>query len=300
MLEFLHHLFLPRESNNHRSKILHHKSLVIVILFLFISQFVLSFVKTNFSGVLGISTSITAKKLGELTNHKRVEQGFSSLTLNNELSKAAALKGQDMFSKNYWAHNAPDGTTPWSFFKQAGYDYVYAGENLARGFTTPDDAINAWMASPTHKENMLSSNYNEVGFAVLEGNLLGEETVLIVEMFGSRQTPFLVRENNLTVNEKPQEVNIPAKTELPKKQIASNSDTVLKTALNPKPLIDSRSFSLNMSFIIISLFILVLAIDMLIIERKKIIRLVGHNVDHILFLGIIMIFIIILTRGTIL
>lgn len=300
MKDFLHHLFIPRESNNHRSKILHHKSLVIIILFLFIFQFVLSFVKTNLSGVLGISTNITVEKLVELTNQKRTEQGFSVLTLNNELSKAALLKGQDMFSKNYWAHNAPDGTTPWSFFKQAEYDYIYAGENLARGFTTPDDAINAWMASPTHKENMLSSNYNEVGFAVLEGNLLGEETVLIVEMFGSRQAPFLARENNQIVNEKPEETITPAKTELPKKQVANNSKAVLKRALNPKPLIDSRSFSLNISFIIISLFIFVLTIDMLIIERKKIIRLVGHNVDHILFLGIIMIFIIILTRGSIL
>ena len=90
-----------------------------------------------------------------------------------------------MFAKNYWAHVSPDGTTPWVFIKSAGYSYVYAGENLARGYNTSQDVVTAWMASPEHKQNMLSSNYQNVGFAIVTGNLTGEDTVLVVEMFGS-------------------------------------------------------------------------------------------------------------------
>ena len=86
-----------------------------------------------------------------------------------------------MFSKDYWAHNAPDGTTPWVFIKNTGYNYIYAGENLARGFNSASDVINAWMNSPEHRQNVLSPNYQNVGFAVATGTLSGEDTVLVVE-----------------------------------------------------------------------------------------------------------------------
>src|SRR5258706_10350524 len=90
-----------------------------------------------------------------------------------------------MFAKDYWAHIAPDGTTPWSFIKGAGYNYVYAGENLARGYFSASDVVNAWMASPEHRENMLSSKFADVGFSAQNGKLTGEDTVLVVEMLGS-------------------------------------------------------------------------------------------------------------------
>src|SRR5204863_2082531 len=115
----------------------------------------------------------------------RRQNGAGDLTISNELSRAASDKASDMFAKNYWAHNAPDGTTPWVFIKSSGYEYIYAGENLARGFTTSQSVVDAWMASPEHKENMLSKNYKNVGFAVATGNLNGEDTVLVVEMLGS-------------------------------------------------------------------------------------------------------------------
>lgn len=278
-MRFFHHLFLPQESNNHRSKLLHNHvllSFVIVLLFL---NILITFGKNNFSNVLGISVNITTEELLALTNKERKEKGLNELKFNSELSKAAELKARDMFERNYWAHNSPVGDTPWVFFKRVGYDYVYAGENLARGFSESDEIVGAWMKSPSHRDNMLSSNYSEVGFAILKGTLLGEETALVVELFGNR-------ENILVTNQEKE-----SKVEVSAPSVAS---------LQTSSLINIKSLSKNSSLLILALFIFVLTLDMLIIEKKKIIRLVGHNLDHIFFLGIVFVLVLLLSKGVVL
>src|SRR5664279_3337123 len=186
MKDFLHHFFLPRESNNHRPKLLHHQSLIILIISLFLIALLLPSLQRDFPSVLGISNNISIQDLLLQTNKQRQAHGLTLLKLNDNLTKAAQLKGQNMFAKNYWAHISPDGDTPWQFIKTSVYDYLYAGENLARGFSTSPEVVDAWMASPSHRENMLSPNYNDVGFAVLPGQLTGSDTLLVVEMFGSK------------------------------------------------------------------------------------------------------------------
>lgn len=304
MRDFLHHLLLPRESNNHRAKLLHHKSIIIVITLLIAGQFFLSAIRTNFSDVLGTSTNISVERLVELTNQKRSENGLGPLTISDQLSQTALFKARDMFAKNYWAHNAPDGTTPWFFFKQAGYEYIYAGENLARGFTTSDDTVNAWLASPSHRDNVLSPNYKEIGFAIMDGNLLGEQTTLVVEMFGSRNMPNIVKQeivSSIPVLNTQVNLSTPSTyPELIKEKPTVNSKSAIVASINTKPLIDNKKLSMNVSLFILALFIFVFAIDMIIIKKKKIIRLVGHNIDHIVFLGIILIFILLFAEGTIL
>lgn len=123
--------------------------------------------------ILGYAANISSTEIVSLTNQKRTEAGVSSLIYNLQLEQAARQKGQDMIENDYWAHVAPDGTEPWVFFVDAGYKYRYAGENLARDFSNPQDAINAWMASPSHKDNLLSDKYKEIGIAVVEGDLGG-------------------------------------------------------------------------------------------------------------------------------
>lgn len=105
----------------------------------------MSYVRTNYPSVLGTYSNISQEALLSMTNQKRQEVGLSPLNLNGSLSQAAAGKASDMFTKDYWAHVSPDGTSPWVFIKASGYNYIYAGENLARGFTTPTDVVNAWM-----------------------------------------------------------------------------------------------------------------------------------------------------------
>ena len=193
MKDFLHHLFLPRESNNHRAKLLHHSSLVVLIIGLFVFGAGFSFTAQHNQAVLGISYSITPQELLVLINQKRQDAGLPPLTMNDTLATAATRKAQDMFSKDYWAHIAPDGTTPWYFIRSSGYEYIYAGENLARGFYSTGEVINAWMASPSHRENLLSPNYKDVGFAIQEGTLTGDDTVLVVQEFGSTNSTVAVQ-----------------------------------------------------------------------------------------------------------
>lgn len=135
--------------------------------------------------ILGVEANITATDLLNDTNAERAKAGEQSLRYDGQLSSAAFLKAQDMFKKQYWAHTAPDGTTPWQWFGEAGYNYSYAGENLAKNFTTTSAIVAAWMASAHHRENILNKNYTDVGFAVMDGKLDDKPTTLIVALYGA-------------------------------------------------------------------------------------------------------------------
>lgn len=294
MRDFLRHLLLPHHTNNHRPKVLHHQNLLFVIVALFSLSFILHPLHKEYPSVLGISANIAIGDLVKLTNQKRSEKGLAPLKFNEQLSHAAESKAHNMFTKNYWAHVAPDGTTPWVFIKNSGYEYLYAGENLARGFTTAPEVVNAWMASPTHRENMLSSNYEDVGFAVVPGSLTGSDTILVVEMFGSKYIS--------TTNPADATNSAPIVHVLPSQPPSSPQPTsaMAVAAIQNAPLIDSKATTKNVSLFLLVFFITILVIDAIIIERKKIVRAVSHNVDHILFLTILLLAAIIIGKGLIL
>lgn len=135
--------------------------------------------------VLGSTTTVTPAALLDDTNKERAKVGVTPLVLNEKLSQAAALKVQDMFDKQYWAHSAPDGTMPWAWVEKAGYEYSYTGENLAKNFHSADAAVAAWMSSPGHKANILEKHYKDVGFAVKSGMLDGKQATIIVALYGA-------------------------------------------------------------------------------------------------------------------
>jgi hypothetical protein len=295
MKQILRHLFLPHLSNNQRAKLLHHSTLLLFIIGLLVGQFFISYIKTDYPAVLGSSIDISTQDLLNLTNKDRAVQNLPPLTMNPVLSKAASMKADYMFEKDFWAHNAPDGTTPWYFFKKAGYTYTYAGENLARGFTDSSDVVQAWMNSPTHRENMLSSNYKEIGFAIKKGKLLGEDTTLVVEMFGSTDVAPLAQSPQDQVA--PQQKGV-----LPAVDTNSHpqQSIVQNYGMKTTALFNSRTITSSIGFLILGIFILILVIDLLVIERKKIVRVVGHNIDHIFFFGAIFVIMILTLRGVIL
>ena len=304
MKEFLHHFFIPRESNNYKAKLLHQTTLLLFIALFIIGGLLLNLTKTKYPSVLGISTDITSEQLLTLVNQKRLENGLPPLSFSPELATAARNKANDMLLKNYWAHNSPDGRTPWEFLKEAGYNYVYAGENLARGFNTSLDVTNGWMASPTHRANVLSPNYSDVGFAVVTGNLNGEETVLVVEEFGNRALAALPQPSEKSVStssNNPKE--IPAEQKIavnPNKSVKSSSKISPLSEVKKAPLIDSIHLTTNIGTFIIILFILALISETIILERRKIVSFSEHNPDHIFFLISVLLIIVILGRGVIL
>jgi len=176
--------FLPHSQKKTRSKLLSSKFFLSYILLLLIPIFGLNFSSNIFPGVLGYASNISIESLFEETNKIRIENNIQAVKLNKDLSNAAYNKALDMFKNNYWSHISPSGTEPWDFILASDYDYIYAGENLAKNFYNSNDVVKAWFDSPSHKDNLLNTNYQEVGFAVVNGVLNGFKTTLVVQMFG--------------------------------------------------------------------------------------------------------------------
>ena len=139
-----------------------------------------------------VITSADAKTVGSnvitRTNTERSKVNLSSLKENATLSAAASDKLADMFAKNYWDHTGPSGETAWQFIDAEGYRYQLAGENLAKGFDNSSEAMEAWMQSPSHKDNILNNQFTEIGVAVGSGKIKGASTTLIVQLFGQPKT----------------------------------------------------------------------------------------------------------------
>ena len=300
MFEKLAHLLIPRHSNNHKAKVLQPKGLLVIIGVLVILQglVVLSPRYQRFEKVLGYAANISVDQVVSLTNQQRALSGLAPLQFNQDLANAAHLKGEHMLAHDYWAHVAPDGTEPWNFFRNVNYRYRYAGENLARDFSDAPSAVDAWMASPTHKENILSDHYNEIGVAVVEGDLSGVDTTIIVQFFGRKlnETVPIATVNeektldNLTNNEEGPQV-LPEET-----KVAAN----VSENKNQQVLVSPFSVSRGISLSVIGFLVAVFIIDLLIIMRRKIVRISSKNFAHIAFLGMILTILVIAKAGQIL
>jgi hypothetical protein len=140
--------------------------------------------------VKGADTEALSQNIIMLTNQERSKVGASSLYENSTLDTAARKKLEDMFAKNYWDHLGPNGETAWDFIASENYQYEVAGENLARGFRSSEDVVRAWMASPTHRKNILNERFQEIGLAVGSGKVRGITTTVIVQLFGKPKTAF--------------------------------------------------------------------------------------------------------------
>lgn len=187
IVSYLKNFFLPQESNNNFPHALRWKSLVfVVVLALMIKSF--SFVSWFALSGQPFFADITSGLVVYLSNQERQAAGLSPLVESPVLDLAARDKALDMLAKNYFSHNAPDGTSPWYWFGKNGYVYKYAGENLAVDFYESKDVVRAWMDSPTHKFNILNGNYQEIGVAVVKGSLQGRETTLVVQLLGTQKT----------------------------------------------------------------------------------------------------------------
>lgn len=279
------HIFFPRQSNNHKAKILHPSGLTFLILIYLLYQLILTVLPRISPSVLGYASNIFPSEVIRLTNEKRAENGLAPLEESSVLDQAAQAKGADMLNKGYWAHVAPDGTQPWKFFSDFGYNYRYAGENLARDFSDAASAVNAWMNSPSHRDNLLSPKYQDIGIAVVEGKLAGVDTTIIVQFFGSRYTdtvPLVPVAKAQTINN-----NVPSPVPVVVQTPVPQSVSMIS------PFSSTKALSLGM----VSILLVVLVIDGVVIYRKKITRVGGRTFAHLAFFGMILAIIIILKAG---
>lgn len=296
MAKFISLLFIPQAKNNHRALLLQPSFLGIFIAIYLLNQ---SFIR-SFSilkpGILGYSSEITVDKVISATNSQRQKLGLAPLKYNATLSQSATAKAQDMFVNNYWAHNSPQGKTPWDFFKSAGYQYSVAGENLAKDFYDTDGLIKAWMNSPTHRDNIVNPKYQEIGIGVVNGILNGVKTTLVVQHFAlPLNAPVATKKSNpapaseeVMVNPEPQLVV----------STQSLGDTVVNLTATGKA-INPLLISKIIGTIIFSLIVVVLIIDSYVTLKDQTPRFTGSSASHIGFLLIILMLLIFGRQGSI-
>jgi uncharacterized protein YkwD len=131
----------------------------------------------------------TIEQLNIAVNKRRIEKKLKPLKLNTSLLSAAKSKATDMSSKQYFSHISPVDGTKWSdFINKSGYDYQQAGENLAHGFDDVAEMVQAWMDSPSHRENILNPEVDETGFGYQYGKLNGVSTYYVVQVFGKQSS----------------------------------------------------------------------------------------------------------------
>ena len=284
MRRFLLHLFFPHESNNLRAKLLHPSGLVLIIGLFVVFQVTINHLTINYPSVLGYASQISPEEIIRLTNKERSSAGLSEVKLDTKLSAAAAQKAADMFARDYWAHISPVGTQPWYFITESGYSYRYAGENLARDFSDAKSVVDAWVASPSHRENLLNSRYQDIGIAVIDGQLEGRETTLVVQFFGTKLTAA---------------PSLGISTSIVKSVQAAESQpapTPAQSANWRTPFTVTKTVSV----LLLVVFVAVLVIDIVAVYRQKIVRWTSRSLAHLFFLVTLLVAALLLNGGKIL
>lgn len=295
--ELISHFFVPSEKNNLRAKALHHDFLTFYLLIALVMVFLTKGPLGSLRNVLGYATDINIPKLYQLTNDERQQNNLPQLIYNDELAQAAYKKAQNMFAKNYWAHYGPDGTTPWNFILASGYQYEFAGENLAKNFLFSQNVVDAWMNSPTHRENVLRREFTDVGFAVVNGVLNGEQTTLVVQMFGKPIGTLAQAAPPTPQATAAGETKETAPTIIP----VVNSNGLVLAQQQTQPKINLFNLSFNTTFVFLSLLLIVLATDFYFASKFHVIRFHSKNIAHFIFLFTIFLgLLLFLSKGVIL
>lgn len=176
---------IPTAKNNHTPKLLGRGSMIIYVLILLVFAFF-----TDLSGFISADKDFTPEKLLEEHNQEREKHGLGNLQLSYRLSESATNKAIEMLKHDCWSHYCPFGRDWTTYISDQDYIYVHAGENLAEGFRTVSASVDAWMNSPTHRENILNANFNEVGFGIIRGDFQGKSGNTIVVVHFGRESAY--------------------------------------------------------------------------------------------------------------
>lgn len=219
--------FVPHEGNDHRPHALRHKALTFYAITIIAVKVIVSGVAVLYPGP-SATADLTPTEIIRLTNEARSQRGVKALATNNALMAGAQYKADDMLEKEYFAHVSPQNVTPWFWFKKAGYSYSSAGENLAVDFTTAEDVVEAWLASSSHRKNLLNSNYKDIGVAVDAGQMNGASSTVVVQFFGVAVAP----------KQQPKQVT---KVTPQKPKTSKKPSTVQKANPAPKPVLGEEA-----------------------------------------------------------
>lgn len=262
---------IHQDGSHHRAHAIGMGALVGYLQVLILVTLGLVFLRAGGAQILGVA-KFTTSEIIEMTNVKRVENGLPPLAVNERLSEAARAKASDVYANNYWAHNSPGGKTPWDFITAAGFEYVFAGENLARDFTSAGQVVEAWMDSPSHRSNLLDKNFREIGVAVASGKLSAREGTLVVQMFGaSRESPSFAE-----ATEGKPEVKVDSSQTLTENQSV--------TVLASRHLTIARTVSLGLTGLVFILFM----VEVWVSTRRADMQIRGGIFAHLAILGFVL------------
>lgn len=175
--------FIPQACNNYKPKILRTKSLAFITVSALLLKIALTAYLFLIYPSIGYMTGKIQDEIFNLINDERRSVNVETVSMNPILERAAQAKAEDMIGKNYFAHKSPAGKMVWDTINREEYPYLYVGENLAMNFTSANSAHRALMQSPSHKKNILNSRYLDVGIAVVNGEINGKQTNVLVQVF---------------------------------------------------------------------------------------------------------------------
>jgi hypothetical protein len=277
MFSWLKKHFIPHEGNGDRPHILRYEStrnIILVLLLLEIFTFLIPTL-THINTTINMTAEVLPSVLADLTNGERQTENLPTLTVSPILNEAAQMKANDMAKNGYFAHTSPDGKTPWYWLEQVGYNYQYAGENLAINFSDSKDVTDAWMASPAHRANIVKGNYTDIGTGVAAGTYQGQQTVFVVQDYAN---PLPVGQTQ-TKNIKPEVAKVETISSgnvVKESAYVLGAETVSTQKINPiqKPtfwqkLIASPRNTINIILYILSGIITVALLLYIFIKRKN-------------------------------
>ena len=177
--------FVPSHHNAYRPHLLRRRSLMFLLALALLAEGALVANLMARQSGHDFLAAVIQSEIISLTNAERTQNSVGELAENKQLDVAAQQKASDMAAKGYFAHDGPDGKTPWMWIDGSGYTYQYAGENLAVRFVDSKDVVAGWMASPTHRANIVKPAYTDIGVGIAQGMYKGQPATFVVQYFAA-------------------------------------------------------------------------------------------------------------------
>jgi uncharacterized protein YkwD len=114
------------------------------------------------------NTQLDQDKARDLINAYRKAKGLKPLRLNAALTEAAKAHSRDLAKWDRISHYGSDGSNPWDRVKRAGYNAKVAAENVGTGQASLEEVIKGWQASPGHNKNLLLTDVEHMGIALVQ------------------------------------------------------------------------------------------------------------------------------------
>lgn len=252
-------LFIPHAGNNYLPQALKPKRLLFHALSIVAIKSVVVIFVLFYPMSAWLSPDVAsaeAKKIIELTNNLRQTISLPALLENRQLTQAAWQKVEDMALGQYFAHVSPAGLGLKNWLEKIGYKYSIAGENLAVGFSKAEDVVLAWKNSPTHYDNIIESNFKEIGVAIADGKFNQVDTAYIAQYFGApaqteQPAGETVENQGITITLQPAKP-VAVNSQAPKTAVEGKKVSIIET-LTPaanEPLATTTPSALNQEIIV--------------------------------------------------